>query len=522
MKINAGVVCVTKFCTAQSSKFTGYIDYIDRDSATRKSNVNKFDLFDGYLEYMDNEEKTAIFKKGRESDLFTKFEDKVSKEGKQNLKSKYKLAQKNGSNMWQTVISFDNKYLEKNGIYNKKDNVIDEKKLISISRAGIEKMLANEGLENAIWSASIHYNTDNVHIHVATAETSPQREKCMYFQWKKSKDGKYIKQLNSHTGRYEKVPILDKNGKQAIREEYKGRFKKSSIEALKKSIVSDIEIDKSANIQITNLLRSIVNDKKERLLMQDEEFSESLKKIYIQLKKKSSSQNLYRNNWTYNRNAIADLRSDIDSLSKLYIKKHHKEDFDSLKEKLKIREKLYQESYGGNNNYADNKIKELYERLGNTILRELKDYDRALMRKYIDVKNTDKYFEPGSFEYNPAKGIRILNSMDKEGNTFAMNKLGLIYFSGSAVKKDIKRAKKYFKKSADLGDEFGEKMFTYANEKTCRKFLNMGNYAGIINKDLEAASWHLKQSMREDYNKYMNMAEFEKLQFEIEKRGEEI
>ena len=50
----------------------------------------------------------------------------------------------------------------------------------------------------------------------------------------------------------------------------------------------------------------------------------------------------------------------------------------------------------------------------------------------------------------------------------------------------------------------------------------MGNYAGIINKDLEAASWHLKQSMREDYNKYMNMAEFEKLQFEIEKRGEEI
>ena len=117
-EINAGVVAVTKFCTANNDKFIGYIDYIDRDEATRKINITKFDIFDGYLEYMDNAEKTGMYNKGHESDLFTKFNNKLSKEEKNILKEQYKKAQKSDSNMWQTVISFDNKYLKKNDIYN--------------------------------------------------------------------------------------------------------------------------------------------------------------------------------------------------------------------------------------------------------------------------------------------------------------------------------------------------------------------------------------------------------------------
>lgn len=38
----------------------------------------------------------------------------------------------------------------------------------------------NESLENATWSAAIHYNTDNIHVHVATVEPAPCRQKKMY------------------------------------------------------------------------------------------------------------------------------------------------------------------------------------------------------------------------------------------------------------------------------------------------------------------------------------------------------
>lgn len=38
-------------------------------------------------------------------------------------------------------------------------------------------MLCNEHLEHAIWSGAIHYNTDNIHIHIAIVEEYPKREK---------------------------------------------------------------------------------------------------------------------------------------------------------------------------------------------------------------------------------------------------------------------------------------------------------------------------------------------------------
>ena len=80
------------------------------------------------------------------------------------------MAQDNGSLMWQTVISFDNRWLAEHGIYDAKNNVLDERKLKEIARGGVNRMLEKEHLESAIWSAAIHYNTDNVHVHIATVE----------------------------------------------------------------------------------------------------------------------------------------------------------------------------------------------------------------------------------------------------------------------------------------------------------------------------------------------------------------
>ena len=37
-----------------------------------------------------------------------------------------------------------------------------------------------EGVDLAVWTASFHYNTDNIHIHFATVEPYPTREFMMY------------------------------------------------------------------------------------------------------------------------------------------------------------------------------------------------------------------------------------------------------------------------------------------------------------------------------------------------------
>ncbi len=88
-----------------------------------------------------------------------------------------------------------------------------------------------------------------------------------------------------------------------------------------------------------------------------------------------------RNLWKYNANIMKGLRDDIDEISDMYIKRFHSENFAELQERLKERERQYEMVYGGSNNYAENKMQELYSRLGNAILKELRDYDRSMGRK---------------------------------------------------------------------------------------------------------------------------------------------
>ena len=56
MSINAGVVVVNQFCNSTSKLFTGYINYMDREEASRSENTVKYNL---YNDYMGNPEKTS-------------------------------------------------------------------------------------------------------------------------------------------------------------------------------------------------------------------------------------------------------------------------------------------------------------------------------------------------------------------------------------------------------------------------------------------------------------------------------
>src|SRR5699024_842989 len=130
---------------------------------------NDFDVFYQFMDYMDDESK--------QGELFTANQDYLNDMEKQKMKKQFQVAQQNESPMWQDVISFDNDWLEKQGGYNSEKHTVDEMKMRSIVRETMQTMLGTERMQqSAIWTASLHYITDNIHVHIATVEPHPTRE----------------------------------------------------------------------------------------------------------------------------------------------------------------------------------------------------------------------------------------------------------------------------------------------------------------------------------------------------------
>src|SRR5699024_986827 len=150
---------------------------------------------------MDDDEKHG--------ELFTETKDLVSNEGKKELKSKFQLAQAKGSCMWQDVISFDNDWLERQGLYHSATHEVDEEKLRDIVRGVMNTMKKSEKMDNALWSASVHYNTDNIHIHVATVEVNPTRDRGKRKQGTLDKmKSRVVNQILDRSNEYNKIDDL--------------------------------------------------------------------------------------------------------------------------------------------------------------------------------------------------------------------------------------------------------------------------------------------------------------------------
>lgn len=515
--IVAGIVCTTKFCKSADKAFKSYIDYIDRDNATKKDNLDKFNLFNDYLDYVGDTKKLGS--------LFTKDKSQLNDEEKQILKDGFMKAQSNGSLMWQTVISFDNRYLIKNGLYDAENKTLNEGRLKAAATKAIVKMLEKEGLENALWAASFHYNTDNIHIHVATVEPIPLRKKSLYRQYEMTSEGKYKKIKDEKSRKLEKIPVVDIDGKPVYLEEYRGKFKESSLhgkDGLRSTLRAEIENSKEDTIEITKLIRDIVADKKERSLLSNDEFAEKMKELYCNLKEKSNGKRAYLNLWAYNTNFMNDFKAKIDDISNDYINKYQEDAYKVLKAKMGEKEAAYRESYGGDINYMQNQIKkELYPRLGNAILSELKAYEKIQQDKIREVTYARKLIGKGNIE----EGIEALIKQAALGSVPAQNTLGFIYLKGEFVEKNIKVAREYFVKASQEGNDIAKKMIYRidAGEMTTNHYSNRKSYIlSHSSIDFARALSNLKKSMNKTIENYKAQQAYEELQWEIEERGEEI
>ena len=339
-QIKAGVVFCSRFVTSSEKAYSGYVSYIDREEATRNEAFQKYSAFPfaGYNDYMGNPEKTTA--------LFTANRDSLSDTEKKELKDSFTIAQKNGSPMWQHIISFDNRWLEENGLYDSSTHTLNEIKMKEVVRASMNSLLKKEEMEGtSVWSGSIHYNTDNLHVHIAMVEPFPTR----------------------------KTQINEK-GKPEVR----GKIKQSSITSAKSSIVSHI-LSQQPEIKMIHQLRDdILKKRKDVHLMEDKKLAEKLQALYRALPENKQF-------WNYNSNSIHDLKPLIDSITSDYLETYQKEEWEAYKKLLQTQEKKYKTAYGdpkAGNHYAENKIQDLYTRLGNSILRELKEFDKQQKQEF--------------------------------------------------------------------------------------------------------------------------------------------
>lgn len=163
-----GVIMKCRFIIPSSEIFGNYIKYMDRDEAIHGGAIRQG--YSAYMEtYMGNPEKTT--------GLFTQQQDSITKDSADKMKACFEGAQKKGSPMWQTVISFDNSWLQEQGLYDPGAGTLDEKKVKDAARKAMCEMMKREGMEQALWTGAIHYNTDNIHVHVAVVDYVGEREK---------------------------------------------------------------------------------------------------------------------------------------------------------------------------------------------------------------------------------------------------------------------------------------------------------------------------------------------------------
>lgn len=357
--MKAGVTYMMKFVSSKNQKFSSYINYIDREEAARTNqyknynfafdDVKKKDL-DTYNEYMGRPEAT--------SGLFTSESDDLSLEERKTLKESFKTAQKNKSLMWQDVISFDNSFLEKYGLYDSKTKQLNDQKLKTSARLAVEDMLKHEGMSNsAVWSGAIHYNTDNIHIHIAIVEPEPTREKRTFYNKNRRPYEDYV----------------------GVRRERAGG--QTAYEHFKSMVLEHIVDNSEKSAQISNLQRNVLKVDQHRLSYRlNFKMQQDYKALFQEL---PNDKRL----WKYRMNGMKDLRPKIEAFNRAYLKKYQPKEYQEYLRLLDEQVDYFQSAYGDSRakDYKENKLygkDGLYTSLGNTLLKEMNQYDQTIKDTY--------------------------------------------------------------------------------------------------------------------------------------------
>lgn len=356
------------------------MDYVDREKAIRNEHFSEFNAnrFDGYHRYMEDPDKS--------SGLFTVNKSHLTKEERQKLKESFQLAQKNDSIMWQDVISFDNQFLKEGGIYNPANGYLDEVALKASIREGMLATLRNENMEaSAVWTASIHYNTDNIHVHIAIVEPYPTRE---YGTFKNKKTGEIYKAR-------------------------RGLRKRNSLDLMKSKVANHLMDRDKELAKVTDLIH--------RRMLPTEARMNTFLTLPMQQLMKSIYQELPEDmrKWKYNMNALDAIRPKMDVLTNMYVNQYHPEDRHELNEALNDQKEFFKRMYGEGTkeanrfeDYKTNKEQEFYAKMGNAFLKECKNIRINEKHTFHQKFGENNVFQPSNLSRRTLKKLR--DSLQKD------------------------------------------------------------------------------------------------------------
>lgn len=331
MNSSPSVILKSKFVTSGKSSGEGgsyndYLNYMNRN----ESDI-KLSEYESYQDYMKNDEKT--------NSLFDMTRDNLSKKDMDLYKSAFKRSQDKGSIMWQDVISFDNEWLKEIGVI--KGNKVDDEKLKNITRRTMSDMLNDEKIsDSAIWTGAIHYNTENIHIHMATVQTHNFKER--------------------------------------------GKRKPQTISKMKSNVMNRLIDRTKQNEKINTFIRDkLVQSKRTdptttiKNKISNRDMVKQFNSIYSSLPNDKSK-------WKYNMNSMKDIRPEIDKLTDMYIEKNFKNEYKEFKNQVNENVNFYKKTYGNNSQaekYKEKVYEDMYSRMGNTILTELRSFDKSKKSK---------------------------------------------------------------------------------------------------------------------------------------------
>lgn len=195
--------------------------------------------FEDYVDYMNRGYATKN-KDDELTTMFTATENNAPKIRLKETKDKLKQAYKNNSLMWQGVVSFDNEFLAKQGLYDPETGKVNQRAIKETIRQAMPALIQREELsDTAFWWGNIHLNTRHVHVHLGLSEIESNRPKVYFaprdqMEYKGAFSQKTIKAFKSAI--YHEI-LNDQEKKRLLRQEQKiGVFKQSLTDNIENSV----------------------------------------------------------------------------------------------------------------------------------------------------------------------------------------------------------------------------------------------------------------------------------------------
>ena len=338
---NPAVVFSLGFCFDWHIGNGDFYDYLERPEAFKKD-IHQMDdeyrVTKDYMDYMKNNEKS--------DGIFDSTKDRLRKVDIDLYRDKELRARAEGAPKYIGVVSFNNDFLRQQGIM--QGNALDLRRLKDISRTAMAKMIHTSNKlddNNVFWTAAIHTNTDNIHIHFSICE-----KHCM----NRDKD------------------MLEVN----------------AFDKLKSVFVNEM-IGSKNTIEITSMQRQVLMPLFDRSVG-------AVKEQIVELSRRLPEN---KNLWQYNRKSMQPYREMIDGCIDGIIESNDelKQAFGEYIGRLDEHTAKLKEWYGDGNrhlylDYKKNRLQDTYARFGNSLLKAIAESELgepAAMREEQFTEQSD-------------------------------------------------------------------------------------------------------------------------------------